>query len=267
MLTKVQKSFRLDKSLISRLFVSTSDRVTAENPDGWLFPELGGVENYVNRCFDTMKFLGSKRMILWDGEGQKYPQYIGSPERCPLIINQFIKPFVEAGIEVGFCIRPLEWINGVGATTPKDCLLNLYEHALVAHKRFKATLFYVDTNFFDLGAGPVLPADMFENLHYALPGCVFIPEHAAGVEYGVWTAQYRSVKYERQYTTPSLLQMSSAIRGSVSVVELGEDDDLYAPTSSWVREGLKSGEVIPMLGGTWHSARVDEVNEFLESIV
>lgn len=160
------------------------------------------------------KAADAQGVIIWDPEGGAFPHpvtYIGDPRliaalnpQLDLVIDDGMKLLRDAGLKVGICIRPtLVTANAAkktathNHTAAKDPYTQLEAKVEYAQKRWGATLFYIDTNFFWRPYGDAkvwksgqLPPDIYRRLQQKFPDCLFIPEfgnvgdYAASAPYG-----------------------------------------------------------------------------------
>jgi|GEM_PF-823816 len=160
------------------------------------------------------KAADAQGVIIWDPEGASFPHpvtYIGDPRliaalnpQLDLVIDDGMKLLRDAGLKVGVCIRPtLVTANATkknathNHTAAKDPYTQLEAKVEYARKRWGATLFYIDTNFFWRPYGETrtwksgqLPPDIYRRLMQKFPDCLFIPEfgnvgdYAASAPYG-----------------------------------------------------------------------------------
>ncbi len=164
------------------------------------------------------KRMNAQGVVTWDIEGEQYPQptsYVCEPDRIAGIAPEmestvhvpgsrytgqklddaYFATLRDAGLRVGVCLRPQHFTLKADSTAqqaylqPGEIVAELTRKAQYAHKRWGATLFYVDSTVEPDGA--VLPAAYFQQLAAALPDSLFIPEETTPLYYA-YTAPFKS---------------------------------------------------------------------------
>ncbi len=196
-----------DRRPIGRIFVANSGALSEKNPSGYIAakdvttPEgraefRANLLEFADRCVANLKAGNAQGAIIWDIEGYEFPGmvYVGDPRVLPKyspamfeIAPEFFKKFTDAGLKVGFCLRPIsifevpkdhlikhgrdpkqnqgymlykeaglpvqkpeiEWFAQAQKDAVKDPVLELSDRIKFAQKHWGATLFYVDTNSYD----------------------------------------------------------------------------------------------------------------------
>jgi hypothetical protein len=208
-----------DRRPIGALFLADYSHASATNPRGWFNrPELdvagsGGTERfrnalleYADRSVAILRQTGSQGMIVWDLEGEQFPQktsYIGDPrlvERLAPemagVVDEFFRRFRDAGLRVGMTIRPQRMVfDATGHPRQSDA--SDYDRVLLekidyARKRWGATLFYIDSN-----GGILRPSEAFRlrGVARARQDVLLIPEHHDLLYYG-FSAPYTSLRVD-----------------------------------------------------------------------
>jgi hypothetical protein len=149
-----------------------------------------------------MKDANAQGMIVWDIEGEQYPQatsYLGDPRSLPPEIeplaDEFFARFSAAGLRTGLTLRPTlpvraAYGNDVRQIEVADIERNLDDKLTYARKRWGCSIFYVDSN-----GDPNLPIDpvIFMQLAQSHPDVLLVPEHQ-DARYYAYTAPYRELR-------------------------------------------------------------------------
>ena len=103
--------------------------------------------DYADRSVAILKRTGAQGMIVWDLEGQEFPQktsYIGDPRLLPrlapeadLVADEFFGKFRQAGLAVGLTIRPQQLTFDADGT-PRQENVGDYERLLLEQDRLCA---------------------------------------------------------------------------------------------------------------------------------
>ena len=174
--------------------------------------------------------LNAQAVITWDIEGEEYPQstsYVCSPDQIAAVAPEmesrisdagsayygqklddaYFKTIASAGLKIGLCLRPQVFTQaGNGAASQvflsnnAAIVANLENKARLAHTRWGATVFYVDSTV-DQNGGTLDPA-IFERLITDLPGFLFIPEESTP-RYYAYTAPFYSFLFHTTTGTPA----------------------------------------------------------------
>ncbi len=186
-----------DRRPIGMAVLSTSDEGhhSKTNPRGWLLDPKLDVSNtaefrkrmldYARNTVRVCKAMNAQGVIVWDLEGQEFPHatsYIGDPRSLPpeseKIADEFFQVLKDGGLKVGLCVRPQRPVRGAYDNTVQQVetenpAQTLIDKITYARKRWNATMFYVDSN----GDPNVpIPAQIFEQVHAAVPDVLLIPE-------------------------------------------------------------------------------------------
>jgi hypothetical protein len=162
--------------------------------------------------------MNAQGIITWDIEGEQYPQttsYVCSPDQIAQaapemesiitdptspyvgmkIDDAYFKTMTNAGLRVGVCIRPQQFTLNSDHTAQQRYLpasaiaAELISKIHVAHSRWGATLYYVDSTV-DANGG-VLPASIFQQVAQAFPDSLIMPEESTPLYYA-YTAPFMS---------------------------------------------------------------------------
>jgi hypothetical protein len=162
--------------------------------------------------------MNAQGIITWDIEGEQYPQttsYVCSPDQIAQVSPEmesiitdptspyvgmklddaYFKTMTSAGLRVGVCIRPQQFTLNSDHTAHQKYLRNsaiaaeLISKIRVAHSRWGATLYYVDSTV-DTNGG-VLPASIFQQVTQAFPDSLIMPEEKTPLYYA-YTAPFMS---------------------------------------------------------------------------
>ncbi len=204
-----------DRRAIGSLHL-TSPPTHPNNPEGWFnnssttnTTTIAGLNqfgadllSYANTSVSVMKADNAQGMIVWDLEGQRWPQattYIGDPRLLSdthiqansemlynyngngALVDQFFAIFRNAGFRTGLTIRPTQILYQSDGTayqasnypdgTLVDEVAELEGKIAYANQRWGCTLFYLDSN-----SG--YDRDAIRTVQAAYPNVLIIPEHA-----------------------------------------------------------------------------------------
>ena len=195
------RNFWPDRRPIGLLMLASNAHSSATNPRGWFNnPALdvtgtnglalfrAALFDYVDRSIPILKRVGAQGVIVWDLEGEQFPQktsYIGdprlvdrlAPEMAP-VVDDFFARFKNAGFRVGVTVRPQNLVfddygnpRQKGVLNIKRCLEKKIDYA---RNRWGASLFYIDSN-----AGVRRPDEAWQlrSLAAEHPDVLLIPEH------------------------------------------------------------------------------------------
>jgi hypothetical protein len=206
-----------DRRPIGALFLASNAHVSSVNPRGWFnAPALdvvgvGGAERfrrmlleYAGRALGTLRAARAQGMIVWDIEGEEYPQkisYIGDPRLLPAlapemapVVDEFFRRFTDAGLRVGVVIRPQQLVLDRQTGPRQEAVWEsgdtLAQKIDYARRRWGATLFYIDSNH-----GFLLPVELLSLRWLARhrPGVLLIPEHHQPLYFG-FSAPYAEIR-------------------------------------------------------------------------
>ena len=163
---------------------------------------------YADRALKILESAHAQGVIVWDLEGQQYPQpdtsYIGDPTLLPklapemdAIADQFFRKFTAAGLRCGLTIRPQS--IDISAAIPKQADVptsrqaeNIISKIRYANKRWGCSLFYVDSNG---GPNDASAPSVFQDVQRALPDVLVIPEN-------IWPRYYAYAAPLASFTAP-----------------------------------------------------------------
>jgi hypothetical protein len=203
-----------DRRAIGTIHLSNPPMGVANNPRNWFgdasvnINTPSGLASFQQRMLaladssvSILKGMNAQGMIVWDIEGQQYPQatsYLGdppllaqlAPEMDP-IADAFFKKFRDAGLSLGCCARPQHLVvNGNTAyqddSASVDPETELRTKVTYAYNRWHITIFYVDSNG---STDSPIDAQIFHHLLDSFPDCLFVPEHK-NTAYFAYTAPY-----------------------------------------------------------------------------
>ncbi len=161
---------------------------------------------------ENLKKLDAQGLITWDIEGEQYPQatsYVcapdeiaqvapelestidlpSSPYRGMKLDDAYFRIIRDGGFRLGICIRPQHFAMYADGTAAQiylpdsDVKAELIRKIQFAHDRWRATLFYIDSNVNAVGA--TLDASIFQQTAAAFPDSLIIPEHSSPAYYAV----------------------------------------------------------------------------------
>lgn len=167
----------------------------------------------------NLQALGAQGAIVWDIEGEQYPQattYVCSPDQIAQVAPEmdstitsaaspyrgqklddvYFKTLTAAGFRVGVCVRPQHFAIAADGTATQttlsssaDVRAELARKIQYAHDRWGATLFYVDSSV-DANGGALDPV-IFQQLHQQFPDSLLIPEESTLRHYA-YTAPFQT---------------------------------------------------------------------------
>lgn len=214
-----------DRRAVGSLHLAASEPRfhSGTNPRGWFMDPSVDVTTptglaafrrrvlaYADGSVSILKRMDAQGMILWDVEGEQYPQattYIGDPRLMPAlapemdgVADAFFQKFRAARLRTGLCIRPQRLVQTAGGADqeepadPGAVVRTLYDKIAYAHRRWGCTLFYVDSN-----GDPNVPSDpaIFQRLTQKLARngieALIMPEHK-NTRYYAYTAPYAELR-------------------------------------------------------------------------
>jgi len=221
-----------DRRPIGTIFIAPQAGPKPANPRGYACVKVGsegidittakgladfreGLLEYADRCVAILKKMDAQGVIVWDLEGAEFPHpitYIGNPQALPLVspemnkyADEFFKKFHDAGFKTGVTIRPTEiyqpspdkwWLEHRHV---KDPVKLMSEKIAYCKKRWKSTLFYLDSNVYggeDSGPGVpwLMPVEMLRKLCAEHPDVLIFPEWSNLYYYSV-CAPYQSSQW------------------------------------------------------------------------
>lgn len=204
-----------DRRAIGELFLSdpTSAAIpdSRPNPRNYNFVKGDFRESllaYADRAVQELKSMNAQGAIVWDLEGQQFPQpdtsYAGDPKHLAklspemdAVADAFFKRFTDAGLKCGLTIRPQELDFTTSPPHQKDLpskqqATNMIEKMQYARKRWGCTMFYVDS---DGGPNDSTAPSVFAEVLKALPEALIIPEN-------IWTKDYAYTAPLASFTAP-----------------------------------------------------------------
>ena len=174
---------------------------------------------YADQAVQRMKQHNAQGVLVWDLEGQQFPQpdtsFIGDPTLLPklapemnAVADDFFRRFTQAGLRCGMTIRP-QRLDFSGAV-PHQLNVSSDEAARVmvqkiqyARKRWGCTMFYVDS---DGGPNDATAPSVFAGILKQVPDVLIIPENIWPKDYA-YTAPLASftAPYKPLHTPPEIL--------------------------------------------------------------
>ena len=251
-----------DRRPIGQLVLATTAMGSATNPRGWLLdPKIDvttpeglaafrtAIFAWADRSVTVLKGLNAQGMIVWDIEGEQFPQpttYLCDPRvlaqaapEMEAIADAFFRKFRDAGLRVGVCVRPQNLVM-VGTKTASQQTVDdptqlLIDKIAYAKKRWGASLFYVDSN-----GDPNLPIDagIFRKVLAAHPEVLLVPEHE-NTRYYAYSAPYRELR-QRQIATP--LSARLLYPGGFSIINVSDGD--FKSYGTAVARAVREGDVL-----------------------
>jgi hypothetical protein len=241
-----------DRRPIGALFLADYGHRSARNPRGWFnAPALdvmapGGPENfrkallaYADRSIEILKAVRAQGMIVWDLEGEEFPQrtsYIGdprlmatlAPEMAP-VADEFFRRFRDAGLRVGMTVRPQQLVidrpGQVRQTAVRESGDLLLKKIDYGRQRWGATLFYIDSNSRFHWPGELFS---FSRLARQRPDVLLIPEHHQPMYYS-FCAPYAAIRQGGSATSAILRLLNPRAFQVLNVADAAErEEDIAA---------------------------------------
>lgn len=256
-----------DRRPIGELFLS--DPTSAPIPDSSLNPRnynfvkgapfREALLAYADRAIRILKNQGAQGAIVWDLEGQQYPQpdtsYAGDPRNLAKLspemdaaADAFFQRFTSAGLKCGLTIRPQQLDFSVTPPRQRDLnsdaqTANLIEKINYAKKRWGCDLFYVDS---DGGPNDATPPSVFSTVLRTVGNVLIIPENIWPKDYAYtaplasFTAPYKPLH------TPASVQAIWPRAFSVTYVGDAPGGDLQHDPDRWraFQEAVKRGDIL-----------------------
>jgi hypothetical protein len=242
-----------DRRPVGSLFLARANTKWPNNPRGWFSDQTIDVTTkpgrflfrkrlmeYAMRGIALLKEMNAQGMILWDVEGQEFPQgeasYAGDPTQLPrlapemdAVADEFFRRFTNQGLKVGLCIRCNEIVfRSDGSFYQREyedddaAFEGLDKKIAYARNRWRCTLFYIDSN---AGKRGILDVDIFRRLQQKHPDCLIAPEHCTA-EYFACTAPYRELRKSAPWggvaRTPEAIK--DLYPGSFSLINIADGD-------------------------------------------
>lgn len=217
------------------------------------------VLSYADNTVARLKRMNAQGVIVWDLEGQQFPQpdtsYAGDPQNLPklspemdAVADEFFKKFKDADLRCGLTLRPQKLDFSSPTPSQKEVPTRLQADVLVekasyAFKRWGCTMFYVDSDGGPLDASP---PSVFEEALRKMPQALFIPEN-------IWPKDYASTAPLASFTAPyKPLHTPSLIKaiwpGAFSVTYVGDvpGSDLKKNGKQWAEfvDAVREGDVL-----------------------
>ncbi|MBV9679165.1 MAG: hypothetical protein JO185_22710 [Acidobacteriaceae bacterium] len=215
--------------------------------------------SYADRAVQLLHDMNAQGAIVWDLEGQQYPQpdtsYAGSPDQLfrlspeiDAVADEFFRKFKNAGLGCGLTIRPQRLDFSTSPPRQKDVpaqegVAVMIGKVQYARKRWGCNIFYVDS---DGGPNDATTPSSFAQVLEKLPGVLIIPEN-------IWPKDYAYTAPLASYTAPyKPLHTSSYIRAiwpeAFTVTYIGDapNHDLKRNPRQWVefREAVRGGDIL-----------------------
>jgi len=171
---------------------TVAQNINIQNPQG-LAAFQAAVLAYADNSVKILKSMNAQGAIVWDLEGQQYPQpdtsYVGDPTQLPVmapemngIADAFFAKFTNAGLKCGMTLRPQQLDFSVSPPNQNSVPVGneagvLIQKIQYAYNRWGCTIFYVDS---DGGPSDATAPATFGQVLQALPQVLVIPEN-------IWT--------------------------------------------------------------------------------
>ncbi|MBW0001628.1 MAG: hypothetical protein JO015_21235 [Verrucomicrobia bacterium] len=277
--TRVQELNWKDRRPIGSIFLATVQRNYPTNPRGWYNdPTINvftaaGQASFKSRIMTTaaqvvaeLKSMNAQGCIVWDLEGEQYPQglvtFIGDPTLLPTfapemdpIADGFFSTIKNAGFRVGVCLRcqhlvPFSQGGYVQEEYPDNqSIFNALDQRITyAQQRWGCTLFYIDTNG---GVNGVYDVSIFQQLQEKHPDVLLIPEEKYDA-YFAYTAPYYELRPMGTSAGTSGTPASAVAitPGAFSVINVVDGD--YVNRRNELLAAVTRGDIL--LYRTWYAS-------------
>ncbi len=214
-----------DRRMIGMLAIASNAHRSATNPAGWLNDTELDARNLklfrermlaqADTAVRNLKKANAQGMIFWSPEGERIPRlsYVGDPRliktlspEMDVIADEFFAKFTKAGLRTGVCLRPsrldtapadeADWRHG---HMDFDVAAEIGAKIDYARKRWRCSLFYIDTNTHyyyrhdGTVAGRPFDAAILKTLAENYPDVLLIPEIPTTAYYA-YSAPYRELR-------------------------------------------------------------------------
>ena len=278
-----------DRRSIGALFLANDGggSTYALNPRGWFTdPDLNvstpatypnfrqRLMDYADRAVAELHSKNSQGMIVWDLEGEQYPQpatYIGDPRLLSRLapemeyvdssgiatVDAFFQKFRDAGLSPGLVVRPQQIVfDANGAPHQSDFsqpTKTLMDKIAYAKNRWGIKIFHIDTPAgagpsdsdtlpsFDRGNGTLDPAGL-QQIAAAYPDVLLIPEWKTTRSYA-YSSPFTSVDVGEGMVTTSLIH-SVYPGGFVSNLDRAGDHSGDSSLRRILIPGLANGDLL-----------------------
>ncbi len=226
----------------------------------------------------NLQRLNAQGAVTWDIEGEQYPQetsYVCSPDQIGTVapemesvvtdtasrykgmhlIDAYFKTMTDAGFRVGVCVRPQHFTIKADGTAQQTYLpdaavaAELIRKMQYAHRRWGATLFYLDSTVESDGA--VLDASIIQQAAAALPDSLLMPEESTPKHYA-YTAPFLSFLFHGDLGTNSAIYNYYPSAFSVNLI-----NDVNAATLAANKSALTSavaeGDILMVHADYWQA--------------
>jgi hypothetical protein len=259
-----------DRRPIGQDFLAVVNKKWATNPRGWLndptinvFTQNGlaafktQMFQHANLLISLAKQMNAQGIILWDLEGEQYPQgvstYVGNPQllgnvapEMDAIAGAFMANFRNQGLRVGLLVRAqklvfrpdgsffqLPWPAG----NPDPVFADLDSKIGYAINRWGCSIFYVDSN------DPTLDTIVFQRLQQKYPNVLICPEFHTMLYYTA-VAPYREMRRGSFSTSRT---DSNVFPGAFSLINVADGD---MSQTSKIAQSIARGDI--MMYRAWY---------------
>jgi hypothetical protein len=226
----------------------------------------------------NMQRLNAQGAITWDIEGEQYPQptsYACSPDQIALLAPEmesivngqaspyngmklddaYFKTMRDAGFKVGVCVRPQHFVLASSGRAQQVYLSDANVEAellgkmKVAHDRWGATIFYVDSSVEPDGA--VLSPDIYKLLQAAMPYALIVPEESTPKHYA-YTAPFLSFIDHGDLGTNSGIYSYYPHGFSLNLIN-DVNPQLLAQYTPQLTESVRRGDILMVHADYWQA--------------
>ncbi len=226
----------------------------------------------------NLEKLGAQGAITWDIEGEAYPQptsYACAPDQIAQLAPEmesvvtaasspyhgmklddaYFKVIRDAGFRAGLCVRPQHFALNADGTASQVYLPDteiageLIRKMQYAHKRWGATLFYIDSDVEKNGAN--LEASIFEQAAAALPDSLLIPEHSVP-KYYAYVAAFQSFLFHTDLGTPATVYNYYPKAFSANLIN-DADPNKLAEYRTQLTDSVRRGDILMVHADYWQA--------------
>lgn len=249
--------------------------VDVQTPDGVALFQRRVLDKALT-VVQNLRRMNAQGAITWDIEGEQFPQdtsYVCAPDEIAraapemeALVTDRSSPYVrmklddayftiirKAGFRVGVCVRPQRFTigaDGHAAQTPlpdKEAVAELIRKMQWAHRRWGATLFYVDSAV--ERDGTAVPAAVIEAAAAAVPDSLVIPEQSTPRMYRV-AAPFQTFLFHGDLGTPEWIRKFYPQAFAVNLVNDADPGKLAAHRTDLV-DAMRHGDILMVHADEW----------------
>jgi hypothetical protein len=239
---------------------------------------------------ENLKRLNAQGAITWDIEGEQYPQttsYVcapdaiaqespemesvvsdrGSPYHGMKLDDAYFKTMRDAGFRVGVCVRPQHFEKHPDGSATQmqlpeaQAAAELIRKITYAHRRWGATLFYLDSTV-DANGAP-LAASIIQQVAAAFPDSLLIPEESTP-KYYAYVAPFKTFIFHGDLGTPADVQSYYPNAFSANLIN-DVDSVQLADHRSQLIDSISRGDLLLLHADYWQANNAAVVRMYQEA--